>query len=76
MKERMLAFVLGIVPGYIIAAMLKGNQQVGSSPRFTAGIIGAYLGAMIWAVVYARSKLIGALWAFWLLLAIAITWSL
>lgn len=75
-KGKLAAFASGAVIGYVVGAVLKGSKQVGDSPYFTVGTIGAYLGAMIWAVIYAKSKLIGALWAFWLVLAIAITWSL
>jgi len=70
------AFVGGAGLGYIVGAGLKGSQQVGDSHYFTAATIGAYLGAMAFVTIYAKSKLIGALWAFWLMLTIAIVWSL
>lgn len=75
-KGKLAAFVSGGAIGYIFGAWLKRDRQIGEDAHLTIGTLGVYLGAMAFITLYAKSKLLGALWAFWLLIAIAITWSL
>ncbi|HJP96791.1 MAG TPA: hypothetical protein VJ843_05490 [Candidatus Saccharimonadales bacterium] len=74
--DKFWAFIGGAVIGYLIGAFTHGTQQVNQDTRFTIATLGAYLGAAMMITVYAKWKPIVALWGFWIMLAIAIVWSL
>lgn len=80
---KFLTGISGAVVGYIVGSLIKSNQPtviggdaIVRSTSFTIGTVAAYLGAAIFAVVYAKGKFTSAIFLGWVMILIAITWSL
>jgi hypothetical protein len=77
-----LTAVSGAVFGYLIGTVIRNNKLAAGgypelhSTQFMLAIIGAYVGAGLSAVVYAKWKFLPAVFLGWMMFLIAIIWSI